>query len=111
DGLMTIFFFVVGLEIKRELSIGELRDWRTAILPIAAAVGGMVAPALIFLSLQVGTPGEKGWGVPMATDIAFVVGILSLLGHRVPNGLKIFLLSLAIVDDLGAVLVVAIFYS
>lgn len=111
DGLMTIFFFVVGLEIKREIVTGELRDWRSAILPIAAALGGMVFPALVFLTLQRGEPGEAGWGIPMATDIAFVVGTLTLLGKRVPQGLKLFLLTLAIVDDLGAILVIAIFYS
>jgi NhaA family Na+:H+ antiporter len=111
DGLMTVFFFVVGLEIKREIVIGELRQWRAAVLPIAAALGGMVAPALVFLSLQMGTPGEPGWGVPMATDIAFVVGVLTVLGRRVPQSLKLFLLTLAIVDDLGAILVIAVFYS
>ncbi|MER3415712.1 MAG: Na+/H+ antiporter NhaA [Gemmataceae bacterium] len=111
DGLMTLFFFVVGLEIKRELVMGELRDPRKAALPIAAALGGMVVPALIYLSLQYGQPGESGWGIPMATDIAFVVGFLNLLGRRVPHSLKIMMLSLAIVDDIGAVLVIAFFYS
>jgi len=111
DGLMTIFFFVVGLEIKREIVAGELRDPRKAALPIMAAIGGMVAPAAIYLSLRFGQPGEEGWGVPMATDIAFVVGFLALLGKRVPFGLKIVLLSLAIADDIGAILVIAIFYS
>jgi NhaA family Na+:H+ antiporter len=111
DGLMTIFFFVVGLEIKRELVAGELRDLRKASLPIMAALGGMIAPAGIYLLLQKGEPGESGWGVPMATDIAFVVGFLALLGSRVPLGLKILLLSLAIADDIGAVLVIAVFYS
>jgi NhaA family Na+:H+ antiporter len=111
DVLMTIFFFVVGLEIKRELVAGELRDPRKAALPIAAAFGGMVVPAGIYLALQYGQPGERGWGVPMATDIAFVVGVMALLGRRVPFGLKIMLLSLAIADDIGAVIVIAMFYS
>ncbi|NBO90760.1 MAG: Na+/H+ antiporter NhaA [Planctomycetia bacterium] len=111
DGLMTLFFFVVGLEIKREIVEGELRDPRKAALPAAAALGGMIVPALIYYSLQRGTVGERGWGVPMATDIAFVVGVLALLGPRVPAGLKILLLSLAIVDDLGAVLVIAVAYT
>jgi NhaA family Na+:H+ antiporter len=111
DGLMTIFFFVVGLEIKRELVMGELREPRKAALPAVAALGGMIVPAAIYLALQGGRPGERGWGIPMATDIAFVVGFLALLGSRVPLGLKILLLSLAIVDDIGAVLVIALFYS
>lgn len=111
DGLMTIFFFVVGLEIKRELVAGELRDPRKALLPAAAALGGMIVPAAIYLLFLSGGPGERGWGIPMATDIAFVVGFLALLGSRVPSGLKIFLLSLAIVDDIGAILVIAIFYT
>ncbi|MFO0878402.1 MAG: Na+/H+ antiporter NhaA [Gemmataceae bacterium] len=111
DGLMTLFFFVVGLEIKRELVTGELRDPRKAALPAAAALGGMIVPALIYWSLQPPGESQRGWGIPMATDIAFVVGVLALLGPRVPPGLKIMLLSLAIVDDLGAVLVIAIFYS
>ena len=111
DGFMTIFFFLVGLEIKRELVSGELRDPRKAALPVAAALGGMLAPAAIYYALQHGQPGERGWGVPMATDIAFVVGVLAVLGPRVPLGLKILLLSLAIADDIGAVVVIAIFYS
>ena len=111
DGLMAIFFFVVGLEIKRELVAGELRDPRQAALPVAAALGGMIAPAAIYLALRGGRAGHEGWGIPMATDIAFVVGFLALLGKRAPIGLKIMLLSLAIVDDIGAVLVIAIFYS
>jgi NhaA family Na+:H+ antiporter len=111
DVLMTIFFFVVGLEIKRELVAGELRDPRKAALPVAAAAGGMVVPAVIYYSLQRGQPGVRGWGVPMATDIAFVVGVMALLGPRVPFGLKIMLLSLAIADDIGAVVVIAVFYS
>jgi Na+:H+ antiporter, NhaA family len=111
DVLMTIFFFVVGLEIKRELVAGELRDPRKAALPVIAAIGGMLVPAAIFLALQYGKPGDRGWGIPMATDIAFVVGIMALLGPRVPFGLKIMILSLAIADDIGAVIVIAIFYS
>src|SRR5690606_32091551 len=111
DGLMVIFFFVVGLEIKREIVAGELRDPRKAALPIMAALGGMIAPAAIYFALQRGTPGERGWGIPMATDIAFVVGFLALLGKRVPMGLKILLLALAIADDIGAVLVIAVFYT
>lgn len=111
DVLMTIFFFVVGLEIKRELVAGELRDPRKAALPVAAALGGMLVPAAIYLTLMAGKPGAKGWGIPMATDIAFVVGVMALLGRRVPFGLKIMLLSLAIADDIGAVLVIAAFYS
>lgn len=111
DGLMTIFFFVVGLEIKRELVEGELRSLRKAALPILAAVGGMVVPAGIYLLLQSGSEGQRGWGIPMATDIAFAIGVLTLLGKRVPVGLKIFLLALAIADDIGAILVIALFYA
>ncbi len=111
DVLMTIFFFVVGLEIKRELVAGELRDPKKAALPIAGAIGGMVVPALIYMVQQAGQPGFRGWGIPMATDIAFVVGVMALLGNRIPFGLKIFLLSLAIVDDIGAVIVIAVFYT
>jgi NhaA family Na+:H+ antiporter len=111
DGLMTLFFFVVGLEIKRELAVGELRDPRTAALPLAAAAGGMVAPALIYLALQYGKPGEAGWGVVMATDIAFVVGCLAILGPRAPRSLRVFVLSLAIIDDIGAILVIALGYT
>jgi NhaA family Na+:H+ antiporter len=111
DALMTIFFFVVGLEIKRELVDGELREPKKAALPVMAAIGGMVAPAAIYLGLQYGTQAESGWGIPMATDIAFVVGFLALLGARAPLGLKILLLALAIADDIGAVLVIALFYS
>lgn len=111
DVLMTIFFFVVGLEIKREMVAGELRDPKKAALPVAAALGGMIVPALIFMLLQAGQPGFRGWGIPMATDIAFVVGVMAILGPRVPFGLKILLLSLAIADDIGAVVVIAVFYS
>lgn len=111
DGLMTIFFFVVGLEIKREMLVGELREVRAAILPVMAAIGGMALPAAMYLFVLGDQRGTTGWAVPMATDIAFVVGFLSLLGSRVPHGLKVFLLSLAIIDDIGAVIVIAIFYS
>ena len=111
DGLMAIFFFVVGLEIKREILVGELSSFRKATLPIMAAVGGMVIPATMFAVLQGDNPGSEGWGVPMATDIAFSLGILSLLGKRVPLSLKVFLAAFAIADDLGAVVVIAAFYS
>ncbi len=111
DALMAIFFFVVGLEVKRELVLGELREARKAALPIAAALGGMIAPAAIYLAFQGGHPGERGWGIPMATDIAFVVGCMAILGDRVPHGLRVMLLSLAIVDDIGAILVIAIAYT
>jgi NhaA family Na+:H+ antiporter len=111
DGLMTIFFFVVGLEIKRHIVHGELRDPRKALLPLFAALGGVLMPAAIYLALQWGEPGQRGWAVPMATDIAFVVGFLALFGSRVPFGLKILLLSLAIVDDLVAVLIIAFVFT
>lgn len=111
DGLMVVFFFVVGLEIKREVLVGELASPRRAALPLIAAVGGMVLPALIYIAFNIGGPGESGWGIPMATDIAFVLGILTLFGSRVPVSLKVFFTALAIADDLGAVLVLALFYS
>jgi NhaA family Na+:H+ antiporter len=111
DGLMGIFFFVVGLEVKREIVLGELRDPRRAALPVAAALGGMIAPALIYLTLQAGTPTARGWGIPMATDIAFVVGCVAVLGSRMPRSLRVMLLSLAIVDDIGAILVIAFGYT
>jgi len=111
DGLMAIFFFIIGLEIKREVLVGELSNIKVAILPILAAIGGMIFPALIYLAINNGTAGENGWGIPMATDIAFAISALVLLGKRVPTALVTFLVALAIVDDLGAVLVIAIFYT
>jgi len=111
DGLMAIFFLVVGCEIKRELVTGELRDPRRAALPAIAALGGMVVPALVFLAFNLGGPGARGWGIPMATDIAFAVGLVAILGRRVQPSLKLFLLTLAIVDDIGAIVVIALFYS
>jgi NhaA family Na+:H+ antiporter len=111
DGLMTVFFFVVGLEIKRELVRGELRDPRTASLPAIAAVGGMLVPAALYLAVNLGGAGGRGWAIPMATDIAFAVAVLALAGPRVPPNLKLFLLTLAIVDDVGAIVVIALFYS
>jgi Na+:H+ antiporter, NhaA family len=111
DGLMTLFFFLVGLEIKREMVLGELSSWNKAMLPIVAALGGMIAPALIYAALHWGQPTLVGWGIPMATDIAFVVGFLALLGPRVPHTLKVLLLSLAIADDIGATLVIAVVYT
>ncbi len=111
DGLMAIFFFMVGLEIKREVLVGELSSFKIAILPIMAALGGMIIPALIFLSINYGGEASRGWGIPMATDIAFAISALVLLGNRVSHSLITFLVALAIVDDLGAVLVIAIFYT
>ena len=111
DGLMALFFFVVGLELKRELLVGELAKPRNAILPIAAAIGGMVVPALIYFAINPQGGAAAGWGIPMATDIAFAIGVLALLASRVPKALITFLVALAIVDDLGAVMVIAVFYT
>ncbi len=111
DGLMTIFFLLIGLELEREVYIGELSKIKDAILPISGALGGMLIPALIYFAFNVGTPSEHGIGIPMATDIAFAIGILSLLGNRVPVSLKIFLTALAVIDDLGAIILIALFYT
>lgn len=110
DALMAVFFFVVGLEIKREMVVGELSSFKKAALPIFAAIGGMAVPALLFYFINIGTESQHGWGIPMATDIAFSLGVIALLGRRVPVSLKIFLTALAIVDDIGAIVVLAIFY-
>jgi len=111
DGLMVVFFFVVGLEIKREMVVGELSSMQKAVLPVAAALGGMVAPAMLYAAFNTGGEGAAGWGIPMATDIAFALGVLAVFGTRAPLGLKVFLTALAIADDLGAVAVIAIFYT
>jgi len=111
DGLMAIFFFVIGLEVKREIVHGELRDMRRAALPIAAALGGMAVPAALYLAFVHEGPNARGWGIPMATDIAFVVGCMAVLGSRIPSGLRILLLTLAVADDIGAILVIAIGYT
>lgn len=111
DGLMVIFFFVVGMEIRREIHHGELSEWRRAALPAAAALGGMLAPAALYLAFAGAPATRSGWGVPMATDIAFAVGVLTLLGKRVPAALRVLLLALAVIDDLGAIVVIALFYS
>jgi Na+:H+ antiporter, NhaA family len=111
DGLMTLFFFVIGLEIKGELVGGQLRHARAAVVPVVGALGGMLVPAAIFLVFNLGGPGSAGWGVPMATDVAFAVGVLALLGSRAPTELKVLLLGLAIIDDVGAIVVIALVYS
>ena len=111
DGLMTIFFLLIGLELEREIYAGELSNIKNALLPISGAIGGMLLPAALFLLLNFGTKTQSGAGIPMATDIAFALGILSLLGNKVPNSLKIFLTALAVIDDLGAILIIAIFYT
>ncbi|AGX44282.1 Na+/H+ antiporter NhaA [Clostridium saccharobutylicum] len=111
DGLMAIFFLVVGMEIKREMVIGELKSFKRTILPISAAVGGMIVPAIIYSLFNYGKVTITGWGIPMATDIAFALGILSLVGKKAPKGIVVFLTALAIVDDLGAIIVIAIFYT
>jgi NhaA family Na+:H+ antiporter len=111
DGLMVLFFFVVALEIKRELVHGELSTRRKAMLPVAAALGGMALPAVIYLAFNIGGAGERGWGIPMATDTAFALGVLALVGKRIPAEVRVFLLALAIVDDIGAILVLAVFYT
>jgi NhaA family Na+:H+ antiporter len=111
DGLMPVFFFVVGLEIKREITVGELAEIRVAVLPVIAALGGMVVPAALYLAVTHGDLGASGWGIPMATDIAFVAGALHLLGARVPSQLTVFMLAIAVVDDIGALIVIAVWYS
>lgn len=111
DGLMALFFLVVGLEIKREITSGELRDPKTVALPVVAAVGGMVVPAALYLAVNAGGPGGRGWGIPMATDIAFALGVVALLGSRVPSSLRLLLLTLAVVDDVGAIVVIAVAYT
>lgn len=111
DGLMAVFFLVVGLEIKREMLMGELATFKQAVIPLAGALGGMLLPAILFLSFNIGKEGASGWGIPMATDIAFALGVLALLGSQAPLALKVFLTALAIVDDLGAVLIIALFYT
>lgn len=111
DGLMAFFFLAIGLELKRELVAGELRKFKTAVLPFAAAVGGMVVPALLYIALNSGSESHMGWAIPMATDVAFAVGIIAFVGRGIPNSIRIFLLTLAIVDDIGTIIVIALFYN
>jgi len=111
DALMALFFFVVGMEIKRELVVGDLRDRRVVALPAFAALGGMLFPAVIYAAFNAGGPGADGWGIPMATDIAFAMGVAAMLGSRVPSPVKLLLLTLAIIDDIGAIAVIAVFYT
>lgn len=111
DGLMTMFFLLIGLELERELYIGELSVFKNALLPITAAIGGMIVPALIYMMLNDGTPTQNGIGIPMATDIAFALGAIAILGNRIPNALKVFLVAFAVIDDLGAIVIIAVFYT
>jgi len=111
DGVMVVFFFLVGLEIKREVLFGELSSWKRASMPVLAAIGGMAVPAVIFAAVNRGGPGSAGWGIPMATDIAFAVGVLAILGRRAPLSLRVFVLALAIADDVGAIAVIVLFYT
>ena len=111
DALMAVFFLMIGLELKREVYVGELSNINNASLPLFAAIGGMIVPATIFTIINYGTPTQAGAGIPMATDIAFAIGVLSLLGNKVPSSLKIFLMAIAVIDDLGAIIVIALFYT